>query len=149
MLRTLFFVTLLCVAGCSHRGPVVQFVEGTVTLDGVPVADADVCFTPKSTEGIPALGKTDTNGQYRLTSARGGEFGKGAVGGEYEVRVMKYIDPDYAAPINPSSNDPDKTYLPLANPKHQLPEKYADVKTSGLSAAVKKGKNRIDFNLEK
>ena len=145
MLRTLFFVALLCVVGCSPRGPVVQFVEGTVTLDGVPVSDADVCFTPKGAEGMPALGKTDANGQYRLTAAQGGEFGKGAVLGDYDVRVMKYVDLDAVDPVNPQPGD----YLPMAKPKHHLPEKYADAKTSGLSATVKRGKNRIDFNLEK
>jgi len=146
MQRLLVLVSLLFVFGCAPRGPVVQFVEGTVTLDGVAVADADVCFTPKEgSNGIPAVGKTDANGQYRLTSAQGGEFGKGAIAGEYEVRVMKYIDLGFVEPTNPQPGD----YLPLAKPKHHLPEKYADVKTSGLSATVKKGKNQINFNLEK
>ena len=145
MLRILSIVIVVCFVGCSQRGPVVQYVEGTVKLDGVAVADADVCFTPKGSDGIPAVGKTDANGVYRLTSAQAGEFGKGAVGGEYDVRVMKYVDLDYVAPINPQPGDP----APLAKPKHHLPEKYADVKTSGLSATVKKGRNRIDFNLEK
>ena len=145
MLRTLFFIVLLCVVGCSHRGPVVQFVEGMVTLDGAPVADANVCFTPKGAEGLPALGKTDAKGQYRLTSAQAGEFGKGAVIGDYDVRVQKYVDLNAVELVNPQVGD----YLPMAKPKHHLPVKYADAKTSGLSATVKKGKNRIDFNLEK
>ena len=145
MLRILPIVVVVCFIGCTHRGPAVQFVEGTVKLGGTTVADADVCFTPKSADGIPAVGKTDANGLYRLTSAQAGEFGKGAVAGEYDVRVMKYIDLDYVAPVNPKPGDP----APLAKPKHHLPVKYADVKTSGLSATVKKGKNQIDFNLEK
>ena len=131
--------------GCAQRGLPVQFVEGTVTLDGVAVADADVGFTPKEgSEGVPAVGKTDVNGYYRLTSAQGGGFGKGAVVGEYEVRVIKFLDLDAVEPVNPQPGDP----LPLAQPRHHLPRQYADVKTSGLSATVKKGKNLIDFNLE-
>ena len=104
-----------------------------------------VCFTPKGIEGIPAVGKTDADGHYRLTSAQGGEFGKGAVAGEYDVRVQKYVDLDHVASTNVRPGD----YGPLAKPKHHLPAKYADVKTSGLSATVKKGKNRINFTLEK
>ena len=147
MLRILLYISLLStVIGCAQSSLPVQFVEGTVTLDGVPVADADVGFTPKAgSGGVPAVGKTDTNGYYRLTSAQGGEFGKGAVVGEYDVRVMKYLDLDIVAPVNPQPGD----HVPLANPKHHLPERYADANTSGLSATVKKGKNSIDFNLEK
>jgi len=146
MLRKLSFTAVfVCILGCSQRGPVVQFVEGTVTLDGAAVADADVCFTPKGAEGIPAVGKTDASGSYRLTSAQAGEFGKGAVAGEYDVRVVKLLDPDYVPPSTPTIG---VRGGPMANPKHQLPEKYADVKTSGLTATVKKGKNKIDFHLE-
>jgi hypothetical protein len=130
--------------GCQKRIRV-EMVEGVVTFEGKPVADADVCFTPKSSDGIPAVGKTDSNGAYRLTSAQGGAFGKGAVAGEYEVRVIKYLDLDAVAPVNPQIGD----VVPLAKPKHHLPEKYADVKTSGLTATVKKGKNTIDFHLVK
>jgi hypothetical protein len=146
MLRKLSLICVcVCFTGCSQNGPQVQFVEGTVTQNSTPVADADVCFTPKTTgDGIPAVGKTNANGVYRLTSAQGGEFGRGAVVGDYDVRVMKYIDLDFVMPPNLKIGDS----APLAKPKHHLPEKYANAKTSGLSATVKKGKNRIDFNLE-
>ncbi|MDR0608732.1 MAG: hypothetical protein LBG58_01315 [Planctomycetaceae bacterium] len=148
MLQKIIFMLLLTSAvlltGCGHKGPNVQFVEGTVTFDSKPVSDADVCFTPKSEQsGIPAMGKTDLNGMYQLTSAQGGAFGKGAVAGEYDVRIMKYLDLDAVAPENPQIGD----VVPLAKPKHHLPEKYADVKTSGLTATVKKGKNIINFDL--
>ena len=146
MLQKLLYISfLIVIIGCARKGPLVQFVEGTVTMDGIAVANADVGFTPKGADGIPAVGKTDANGHYRLTSAQGGEVGRGAVIGEYDVRVIKFLDLDAVEPVNPQIGD----HIPLANPKHHLPEKYADVKTSGLSATVKKGKNRIDFNLEK
>ncbi|MDR2642876.1 MAG: DUF4198 domain-containing protein [Planctomycetaceae bacterium] len=119
-------------------------VEGIVTFEGKPVADADVSFTPTTEQsGIPAVGKTDSNGVYRLTSAQGGMFEKGAVAGEYEVKISKYLDLDFVEPVNPQLGD----VIPLANPKHHLPEKYADVKTSKLTATIKKGKNTFNFNL--
>jgi hypothetical protein len=135
---------ICCISGGCQRGLQVQMVEGRVTLDGKVVADADVCFTPKADMlGISAVGTTDANGNYRLTSAQGGVFGKGAVTGEYEVRIIKFKDLNAIEPVNPKIGDS----VPLANPKHHLPEKYANVKTSGLTATVKEGKNTIDFNL--
>jgi hypothetical protein len=132
-----------CFIGCQ-KGIQVEMVEGTVTFDGKPVANADVCFTPKSEQsGIPAMGKTDLNGTYKLTSAQGGEFGKGAVVGEYEVRIIKYLDLEAVASVNPQIGDE----VPLAKPQHHLPEKYANVKTSGLTTTIKKGNNIINFNL--
>jgi hypothetical protein len=145
MINFIFSMIILvcCLVGCK-QGLRVEMVEGTVTFEGKPVADADVCFTPKNGQsGIPAIGKTDSNGIYRLTSAQGGAFGKGAVTGEYEVRIMKYTDLDAVEPVNPQLGD----VVPLANPKHHLPEKYADVKTSELTATVQKGKNVINFDL--
>jgi hypothetical protein len=148
-------ILVCCFTGCQ-KGLRVEMVEGVVTFEGKPVSDADVCFTPKSADsGIPAMGKTNAMGKYRLTSAQGGEFGKGAVAGEYEVRVIKFLDLDIVTPTNQkieettTSADPrPKIEAPLANPKHHLPEKYADVKTSGLTANLKKGKNIINFDLK-
>ncbi|MDR3197446.1 MAG: DUF4198 domain-containing protein [Planctomycetaceae bacterium] len=138
-------ILVCCFAGCQ-KGIRVEMVEGVVTFEGKPVADADICFTPKNENfGIPAIGKTDSNGAYQLTSSQGGGFNKGAVAGEYDVRVMKYVDLDYVEPVNPQLGDS----VPLANPKHHLPEKYADTKTSGLTATVKTGKNTINFDLTK
>jgi hypothetical protein len=37
---------------------------------------------------------------------------------------------------------------PMSVMRHYLPERYADAKTSGLSAEVKKGKNVIDFAMK-
>ncbi|MCL2743909.1 MAG: Ig-like domain-containing protein [Planctomycetaceae bacterium] len=80
----LLFIVIFLFAGCAQRGPVVQFVEGTVTFDGAAVAEAEVCFTPKGAEGIPAVGKTDANGLYRLTSAKAGCFRTTAGRKDYE-----------------------------------------------------------------
>jgi hypothetical protein len=145
MINFIFSMIILvcCLVGCQ-KGLRVEMVEGVVTFEGKPVADADVCFTAKTGQsGIAAIGKTDSNGRYWLTSSQGGGFNKGAVAGEYEVRIMKYTDLDAVEPVNPQLGD----VIPLAKPKHHLPEKYADVKTSELTATVKKGKNVINFDL--
>ena len=139
-------VVILGVTGCRQKGPKVYFVQGKVTLNDEPVVDADIGFTPKSGEaGIPATGKTDEQGIFRLTSAQGGVFGKGAVAGEYDVRIIKFTDPDYVEPENVQLGQA----LPMAKPRHLLPERYANVKTSGLSATVEAKKNIFNFELKK
>ncbi len=51
----LLFLAALVSAGCGRSGPAVAFVEGTVLLDGQPVAEATVGFSPLA-GGLPAWG---------------------------------------------------------------------------------------------
>jgi hypothetical protein len=158
-MKHITLIITLCVffTGCGPKGPAVQMVEGTVSFDGEPVADAVVGFVPKGgSTGIPAVGQTDENGVYHLTSSQGGAWGKGAVTGEYDVRVSKFLDLDAIAAEKANKDKPLEPGDPalaasgaLAKPKHHLPEKYADEKTSGLTVNVKKGKNVFDFDLKK
>ena len=59
-------MALIYVAGCEKNKFVkTEFVEGIVTLDGQPVAEAAVLFNPVTTgKGDPALGHTDADGHY-------------------------------------------------------------------------------------
>lgn len=65
-------------AGC---GNLVQ-VQGEVALDGQPLSAAQVMFMPKS--GRPAVGKTDEQGRFRLTTNRPSD---GIAPGDYTVTV--------------------------------------------------------------
>ena len=67
--------------GCGNRG--LGQVSGTVTLDGAPVADATVMFTPLG-GGRPAAGVTDASGKYTLIFDRSGT---GAQLGEHVVEI--------------------------------------------------------------
>src|SRR5262249_21261382 len=62
---------LAAAAGCSAGSvPFTDTVEGTLTLDNVPVADALVQFVPDLPEGTRACdasGLTDAKGFFRLT----------------------------------------------------------------------------------
>ena len=77
------------VTGCS-RTPGIEFVEGKVLLDGEPLADAMIGYSPEETSGLGAFGRTDAAGVYRLTAARGGPQLRGARIGRYVVTVRKY-----------------------------------------------------------
>src|SRR5262245_30272320 len=73
---------LAAVSGCA-RGPNLVPVSGRVTLDGKPVTEMIVNFTPLgSTEGTGAIAGTDGDGRYTARDARGGQ---GAHAGEYMV----------------------------------------------------------------
>jgi hypothetical protein len=55
-----------------------------ITLDGTPLANATVVFTPQEPGMKPSRGITDASGRYELTYLRDR---KGAVLGKHEVRV--------------------------------------------------------------
>ena len=146
MLRSIpcFFFLLLFVAflGCGPGGLRVEYVEGIVSLDGNPVAEATVTFLPtKETPPMEmATGITDTEGVYKLSSVTG-KATAGAVAGEYRVAVTKSIvdeqpEVEYGSPRLPA------TYT------HLLPAIYRDYQNSPLVMTVQKGKNKIDLELK-
>jgi hypothetical protein len=135
------------VLGCGHRGPVVEMVEGVVLLDGQPVEGATVLFSPDAggeAGGLPAAGRTDSTGTFRLNAAGGAKFGAGTKIGDYIVTVTKQ-DHD---PVPP----PDPNGPPSAPPNVKvwdvLPVVYKHAVTTPLRATVKKGKNTYRFELD-
>lgn len=137
------------VLGCGPSGPAVNLVKGSVTLDGAPLADADVGFSPVIPgQGLSAVGKTAADGSF-LLNAQGARPGQGTALGEYVVTVRKYEIP---APVAQLSSD-DPNYEP-AEPSRKpvelrplLPKVYMDAATSPLKATVSKGENLFQFDL--
>jgi hypothetical protein len=148
----LSLLTLLS-AGCgSSAHPDVVPVSGTVSYQGQPLAGAQVVFhNDKSPRA--AAGETDAQGNFKLTTF---EPGDGAIIGEYRVSVAK-IQSD-AELSSASAADPSAAYSQGMNAaasgdmssvqKHELPTKYANPETSGLTATVsKEGPNQLSFQL--
>jgi hypothetical protein len=82
MIRRLFALTLLALAavsGCAGRTP----VDGTVTLDGKPLAGAAIRLEPAS--GPMAIGISGEGGKFTLNT----DGKPGAYPGEYTVFVQK------------------------------------------------------------
>jgi hypothetical protein len=131
------FGCLLAIAlalGCNRSGLNLAYVEGVVTFDGAPVADAGVMFMPvDSTLGLPATGVTDSEGRFTLTTANR----PGAVIGEHRVAISK----------SEAIVVPQRRGLPLYTTKDHIPAKYGSVETSGLTASVKDDDNNIPFQL--
>jgi len=148
----LLAVLFCVVSGCGGPArPKTATVTGTVLLDGNPVEGAQVVFI---CEGAPrnATGKTDAAGKFSLTTF---EEGDGAVLGEHKITVSKFDSSEAPAM---SASDPSADYGAAMEAagggdatlggmiKRELPEKYGDAKTSGLSETVADGSN--DFTLE-
>ena len=133
MERALVFTALvwagLSLVGCDVSPRPVP-VTGLVTYGGMPVAGAQVMFTPAT--GRPAEGTTDEQGKFKLTTT---ESGDGALPGAHQVTIVKMARREGADP-----NDP---YAIMDN---VLPIKYA--KAGNLSAQVQsQGNNDITFSL--
>lgn len=149
-----FVVVSLCALvfalsiGCSKGTVRTEPVEGIVTLDGVPVEQAALSFSLlDSASNISAFGETDASGLYRLTMHPRGAIGKGTIEGKYAVSIIKQD----AIPVPGKfikSSDPEIPDAPVVDIVDVIPRKYYNTSTSGLTATVVRGKNRIDFSLK-
>jgi hypothetical protein len=92
---------LLCVIGAGCGGGELVPVQGTVKLDGKPLAGVSVLFLAQGADGRNATGFTDTDGVFRL-STLGRE--DGAMPGKYKV----VIQPPAAASNSRPTATPDE-----------------------------------------
>ena len=145
-------LSLFTVVGCGGtKGPSVAVVSGTVMLDGEPLDGASVVFHPTSPSGLAGSGKTTTDGTFGLTTFRATP-GAGAAPGEYVVTISKEEWPEFK---EPEDDDPDyerkmaqvEAAMDRAKPTYVTPQAYGDEETSGLTATVGTGENKMVFEL--
>ena len=131
-------VCLLVLGGCGPHRPETAPVSGVVLLDGKPLAKAQVMFV-LADGGRPALGETDAEGQYQLSTF---EDGDGALVGRHGVAIT-------ANKISKPPLGSDGLPLPLNKVAIEwfAPERYSRVDSSGLNAEVQRGHNTFDFQL--
>ena len=125
--------TVFVVSGCGGPppGPDLGTVTGTVTLDGKPLADASITFTPAN--GRPSVGTTDASGKYTLSYTI---QKPGAMLGKHKVTITTQ------KPASGGEGDE-----PAVRGREELlPAKYHA--ESELTADVQAGPNTIDFALE-
>ena len=121
-------------AGCNRDSLNLAAVEGTVLLDGAPVADAGVVFAPTDAEkALPAVGSTDAEGRFTLITANR----PGAMVGNHRVAISK----------TETIAIPQKRGFPIYKFKEHLPKKFGDFETSGLTAKVEDDDNEVKFEL--
>jgi hypothetical protein len=82
--------------GCSkHDGLERAPINGVVTINGQPLADATIVFLPlggSAAQGLGAVGASDAEGKFQVTSSR--EDDPGIPPGEYAVVVNRWAEPD-------------------------------------------------------
>lgn len=126
-------IALALLIGCGTENKLGrQGISGTVTLDGVPIANGTIRFEPLAENGV-ASGTTIAQGKYDISAARG------LPPGEYVVRISSAGET--AAP-EPLPGDSSKLAEEL------VPEKFNT--NSELKVTIKKGSNETqDFSLKK
>jgi hypothetical protein len=125
---------LLAVSGCSDPlgGVELGQVSGKVTLDGQPLAEAVVNFTPTDGKTKGSTGTTDASGNYTLRYITGYD---GAAVGTHTVEIRK-------VEIIPITGGEEPEY----EERQVVPAAY-NSKTE-LTAEVKPGENTFDFPLK-
>jgi hypothetical protein len=129
---------LVSAVGCSN-GPKFAPVSGKVTLNGKPLGNAVIAFSPIAKEGqIDAgdgsAGKTNENGEYTLTTSRGVA---GAQVGTHRVRISVLAED--------SSSDKRRTRGGPAL-KDKIPDRY-NGQTKLTFEVTAAGSNKADFEL--
>ena len=146
----LFFLTVPLYTGCGRSTvPEMRPVKGTIQLDGQPLQQAEVTFSPKS-GGSAGTGWTNEKGEYQLFYAA---KRPGAKIGENEVRISKVTiyqsstNKNANAAVDPELRDYNSETGKGSKPKEIIPERYNT--KSELVANVEDVKvNVIDFELD-
>lgn len=142
---------LIVTGGCSGEGggAAVKLVpaKGSVKYNSKPIAGASVLFSPA--EGTPAMGTTDKDGNFTLTT--GGR--SGAMVGKSKVVISKappMIDGKTPGQMTPKDMAAMATQKrSFTKPKGEIPDKYGSLDTTTESADVSAdGKSNVfEFNL--
>jgi hypothetical protein len=157
MLGVLCVFAVLGGVGCGGGPGKTAKVEGVLTLDGKPVPGVTIIFMPVAKDGRSASGRTDEDGNFRLTTYSTDD---GALPGEYKV-VVRYSegsketvgsDPskfsdkekaDFFKKMSPKGREQDaakKTRSPI-------PEVYGDADKTPLKQVVPPaGKVNLDLS---
>ncbi|MCF0233407.1 MAG: carboxypeptidase regulatory-like domain-containing protein [Thermoguttaceae bacterium] len=134
---------LAVVPACGKSALKTESVVGVVTLDGSPLENATIKFTPVvEGQGDPAYARTDASGAYQLQTTLG-KVGAGTTPGKYAVTIDCYEEVETGRMI---LNAEDQE-VPETEERSLLPARYSNPEASGLEAEVVKGKNTFNFDL--
>ena len=149
------FVSILGFVGCGNKGPPVQFVDGTISVDGDLLDGCTVMFIPKGTSAsattLLASGITDEKGYFRISSVEGGTIGGGTTVGEYFVSIVKKKD------ARPPVTFDERGNILSGNPygppmwAYSTPEVFElqEPRTEvPITVEIKKGKNKFNFDIK-
>lgn len=129
----LVIAVCLTAAGCGKHA---ASVSGVVTFGTRPLSSGVVTFTPVG-PGSSSYGNVGADGRYSLQT--GAE--RGLEPGDYKVTVAANATAEEAAAMGIKIGR--EGIMPLLTPR-----RYADVATTPLTVAVKRGSQTVDLALE-
>lgn len=133
--RLCLIFALIVLSGCGATNTALVPVSGIVTMNGQPVAELIVTFTPTGeTLGNGALGGTDTGGRFTLMDVRGDA---GAYVGEYRVSL-------YPTPTGDTAGLPTDV---VSSGAAGIPAIFLDPNNSPLRAIVPKSGAEVEVVL--
>jgi hypothetical protein len=125
-------VVLIGAPGCGQKGPKFAPVVGKVTFQGKPVSSGMVRFSNPSA-GVDIMANLQPDGTYSVRMAKG----DGLPEGTYAVAVEPpWVD----APVGTMT-------LPPAPRRPDIPERYRQPSTGGLTLTVTSGSNIFDVEM--
>jgi len=136
---TILVVAAVCFlfAGCGGAEEGTATVSGVVTLDGKPVEGAAVGFLGRE-GGRLATEQTDSSGKFTIVAA----LGKNVV-----TIAKASANPPPPGDV-PMEMPTDAAYQKMVQEqKSEIPARYGDPKTSGLSVEVVEGMPPVEFAL--
>lgn len=135
--------TVVLATGCGSGGPVLP-VNGVVTWDDQPMADATVTFFPQE-KGDPTVGfaQTGSDGKFVITGTKGQ---KGLAPGTYKVTVSKMKN--FQKSDATDSGDPAAVgAVTEVETKNDLPAIYSNPARTVLSYSVTGDGKPIEIKL--
>jgi hypothetical protein len=123
----LICVAALVLSGCGQGGKPTGTVSGTVSHKGTPLTSGNVNLISKS--GSAAIAKIDEQGRFKVDGA--------VVAGDYTA----YATAPIPEPQAPGSK-------PAAKTKFELPAKFRDPATSGVTVTVNAGSNDLPIEFK-
>lgn len=144
---------LVLLAGCGDGGPRRVQIEGTVTLDGRPLANKSVMFIPEpGTPGNGASAHTDQDGRYSPTATVFGATRNypGIPPGRYRVTVnepMLLMGEEEANAVEPGEVPMAVGLDDLTPRKSEIPAVYHSQDTTPLVLDVPESGGALDVKL--
>ena len=137
------FLCLTALTGCGDSSKAA--VSGKVTYKGAPVTGGTLTLYP--TSGTPFPVNINANGTFNASDAPIGQMGV-SISTDNVVSFQGYQMPPGVQPPK-DVNSPAQPNIDTSNApkKVEIPAKYKDPKTSGLTWDVKGGKQSKDFEL--
>lgn len=124
------------IPGCGPAGKKVWPVAGKVTFQGKPVSAGTIRF--KNSTGVDMTAGLRLDGSYEIVMAEG----RGLPAGEYQVAIIPLsAAPGAEIPMGPGAPPP----KPVCN---DIPLKYRQPTTSGLTLTIPSDAQRFDFDMQ-